>query len=92
MQENTQAITHDELREWLITYLAQLLGMDKAEVDPSFSFELYGLDSTAAVGLSGDLSNLLGREFDTSVAYDHPSVDALMEHLLSLNLLAPEAS
>ena len=89
MNDRTATVTRAEMREWLITYLAQLLGMERQEVDPAFSFELYGLDSTAAVGLSGDLSELLGREFDTAVAYDYPSIDALVEHLASLDVLAP---
>ncbi|MFT7669021.1 MAG: acyl carrier protein [Planctomycetota bacterium] len=87
MEQNPDAITRDELREWLATYLAQLLGMEAAEVDPDFSFELYGLDSTAAVGLSGDLSALLGREFDTVLAYDYPNINALLDQLTAIGAI-----
>lgn len=81
------AITPSALKAWLVSYLAQLLGVDERQVDPAFSFELYGLDSTAAVGLSGDLGELLGREFDPSIAYDHPTIDALVEHLVATKVL-----
>ncbi len=73
----------------MIAYLAQLLGMQPDEGDTGFSFELYGLAPTAAVGLSGDLGEVLGREFDASLAYDYPSIDALLDHLTASNLIVP---
>lgn len=84
------SITRSQMKRWLTSYLAQLLGISEREVDPAFSFELYGLDSTAAVGLSGDLGDLLGREFETALAYDHPTIDALVEHLVSARAVAPD--
>lgn len=89
MTDRPVRITPAQLKSWLIAYLARLLGVEEREVDPSFSFELYGLDSTAAVGLSGDLGELLGNEFDPAIAYDHPSIDALVEHLVSTRILSP---
>lgn len=89
MSNPTMTLTGSQLKRWLRAYLAQLLGVTDAEVDPAFSFELYGLDSTAAVGLSGDLSDLLGREFETGLAYDYPSIDALVDHLVSSRVVAP---
>jgi acyl carrier protein len=85
-----RSITASELKAWLVSYLAQLLGVDERQVDPAFSFELYGLDSSAAVGLSGDLGLLLGREIDVSIAYDHPTIDALVEQFVVLQAVAPE--
>ena len=84
---NPRTITPSALKAWLVSYLAQLLGVDERQVDTAFSFELYGLDSTAAVGLSGDLGELLGREFDPSIAYGHPTIDALVEHLVATKVL-----
>lgn len=90
MTDKPAQVTPTELKAWLIAYLAQLLGVDEKQVDPSFSFELYGIDSTAAVGLSGDLSDLLGRELDVALAYDHPTIDALVDHLVTTSLASPE--
>jgi len=87
MNEGRRTLTTTEVKDWLTSYLAQLLGIDRREVDPAFSFELYGLDSSAAVGLSGDLNDLLGREFDTSLAYDFPTIDALVAHLESTEVV-----
>ena len=85
--ESTRPFTCAEVREWLTSYLAQLLGIQRSEVDPSFSFELYGLDSSAAVGISGDLSDLLGHPFETSIAYDYPTINSLVEHLESADIV-----
>lgn len=87
---NETRVGAPDLKTWLVAYLAQLLGMEPAEVDPAFSFELYGLDSTAAVGLSGDLSDLLGQEFETALAYDYPTIDTLVAHLVAEGIVAPE--
>ena len=77
----------DALRAWLVTYLARLIGVPESEIDPAASFDVHGLDSSGAVGLSGDLEDLLGAEFETSLVYDHPSIDALVRHLVSLELV-----
>lgn len=79
--------SRDDLRDWMVAYLARLLDMEPAEIDPGCSFELYGLDSSGAVGLSGDLEDLLGTTFDTSLVYDYPTIDALLDHLQSLALV-----
>jgi acyl carrier protein len=76
---------HDDvesrIREWLTGYIAKLLGMDVDEVDCLRSFEHYGLDSSAAIGMTGDLSEWLGREVDLTAAYDHPTIDGLARAL-----------
>ena len=79
--------TREEMRAWMIDYVARLLGVDPGEVDPSGSFEHAGIDSSGAVGMSGDLEDLLGTQFETSLIYDHPSIDALVDHLVSLRLV-----
>ncbi len=81
-QQPATALSAHDLRAWLTTYLSQLLALDPSELSPSTPFESYGLDSSAAVGMSGDLGDLLGTELDASLAYDFPSIDALVEHLV----------
>jgi len=80
--------TASEVRDWLIAYVAQLLGMEAKDVDPAFSFERYGLDSSAAVGISGDLGDLLGCKLEVSLAYDHPTIDAVVDHLASRDIVS----
>jgi acyl carrier protein len=78
-----------EVRDWIITYLSELLGLPHHEIDPAQPFEIYGLESSGAVGFSGDLEDALGTTFDTTLAYDFPTVEALLDHLESEKLVRP---
>lgn len=69
------------IAEWLRTYVAKILECDGDALDETVSFERLGLDSSAAVGMVGDLSDWLGHEIDASAAYDHPSIRALSRAL-----------
>lgn len=70
-----------DVRQWLAAYLAELLEIEEDEVDTSVPFDRYGLDSSAAVGMTGDLEDWLGCEIDPTVIYDYPTVDALASYL-----------
>ena len=73
--------TQDEIRDWLITYLSTVLDIEPSTIDPSVPLNQYGVDSTAAAGLSGDLSEWLGVPLKDSIAFDHPTIDRLCAHL-----------
>ena len=79
--QSSKPYSSKQVREWLVLYMARLFRIEVDQVDAAKSFELQGLDSSGAVGLSGDLSELLGVEFDPTLAYDYPSIDALVGHL-----------
>lgn len=65
------------ISSWLKSYLADLLSLPEEEIDESTVLQRYGLDSSAAVGLAGDLGDWLGYELDPTITYDHPSIRAL---------------
>ncbi len=65
------------VRQWLVTYIADLLEFEPSEVNPQLPLSRYGLDSTAAVGLMGDLSQWLGREIAPKLLYEYRTIDAL---------------
>jgi acyl carrier protein len=70
-----------EIQDWIVAYLADLLEVEAEEVDVTVPFDRYGLDSSAAVGLTGDLETWLGTEVEPTLLYDYPTVEALVEHL-----------
>lgn len=78
------------VRDWLIGYVAQLLGIERSDVDPARNLERYGLDSSAAVGMSGDLSDLIGRDLDVSIASEFPTIDELVGHLVAVDAVRAE--
>jgi acyl carrier protein len=70
-----------DIQDWIVNYLTELLEIEAEEIDVTVSFDRYGLDSSAAVGLMGDLENWLETEIDPTIMYDYPTVESLSEHL-----------
>jgi acyl carrier protein len=80
-----QIRTAAEIQAWTASYLGELLEVDPEEVDITIPFDRYGLDSSAAIGLTGDLEDWLGSEVDPTLLYDYPTIEGLVKHL-SANL------
>lgn len=59
-----QPLTAAEIQAWIVSYLAQLLEIKPDEVDTAIPFGQYGLDSSAAVGMTGDLEDWMGRKIN----------------------------
>ncbi|MEH2080434.1 acyl carrier protein [Nostoc sp.] len=76
-----QPPTATKIQVWLVSYLAEQLEINSNEIDVTIPFERYGLDSSAAVSLSGDLEEWLGCEIDPTLLYDYPTIKALARHL-----------
>ncbi len=74
--------TEEEVSEWLVSYMAKLAAMSPEEIDLTQPFSSYGIDSTAAAGLSGDLGKWLGLTLKDSVAFDHPTIQGLSAHVV----------
>jgi acyl carrier protein len=70
-----------EIQAWIVSYLAELLEIEPDEVNPTIPFDRYGLDSSAAVGLTGDLEDWMEKKLDPTLLYDYPTVEALSRHL-----------
>ncbi|MGK7875556.1 MAG: acyl carrier protein [Xenococcaceae cyanobacterium] len=73
--------TAAEIQDWLVAYVAELLEIQQQEVDIKRDFDSYGLDSSAAVALTGDLEEWLGCEIYATLLYDLPNIEALAEYL-----------
>ncbi|MDJ0508248.1 MAG: acyl carrier protein [Crocosphaera sp.] len=72
---------YEDIEAWLISYLSKLLEIEPNELDPQVSFNEYGLDSSAAVILTGDLQEWLKNDLDPTLLFDYPTIAALAEHL-----------
>lgn len=69
---------------WIKGYVSRLLGVGQHEIETDVPFERYGLDSTAAAGLSGDLGELLGINLQENIVFHFPTIETLAEHAFSL--------
>ncbi|WP_416370484.1 acyl carrier protein [Streptomyces sp. PR69] len=68
-------------RNWLITRLSEYLQRPAEEIGSRTPFAEYGLDSVAALSLYGDIEEEFGLYLEPTVAWDHPTADALARHL-----------
>ena len=83
--------TEGAITDWLVTKVGQLAKIPPKKVDIGQPFAHYGLDSVAAVGLSGELSEWLGRPVAATLAYDYPTIGTMARHLAGAKALAPTA-
>ncbi|ATJ88115.1 acyl carrier protein [Ralstonia solanacearum] len=77
----TSSLDEATIQRWLIAHVASLLEQPEDSIDPALSFSYFGLDSVAAVGLSGDLESLLGRKLPATLTWDFPTIELLARHL-----------
>lgn len=78
-------VTSAKITEWLVAYMSDLLEIEPDEIDVETSFARYGLDSSAAVMLTGDLESWLGQEIEPTIMYDYPTIADLAAHLSQSN-------
>ncbi|MDJ0601108.1 MAG: acyl carrier protein [Crocosphaera sp.] len=79
--QQAQKPSYSEIETWLVSYLSKLLEVDPETIDVTSTFETYGLDSSAAVVLSGDLQEWLGTDLDPTLLFDYPTIETLCGYL-----------
>jgi acyl carrier protein len=73
--------TLEEIERMLVAYVAGKCGLPPVEIDRTRRFDHYGLDSTDAVMLIGDLEDFVGRPLSAALPYSHPTIEKLAQHL-----------
>jgi len=73
--------TQAEFENWLVSSLSERLKVKPSEIDVLRPFASYGLDSAAAVSLSGELQTKLGRHLPPTLAWDYPNIKSLARYL-----------
>jgi acyl carrier protein len=71
------------VQEWMQQYVGELLEIQPDEIDLDMPFNRYGLDSSAAVGLTGDLGTWIGVDVDAASAYDYPTIRQLSQAVVT---------
>jgi acyl carrier protein len=74
-------VTTEEIRDWLVSKIAELTGIEPREISVEEPFAAVGLTSSDAVVLSGELEELLGRRLSPALLYDYPSIHILARRL-----------
>jgi acyl carrier protein len=68
---------YEEIQNWLISKLSKELSLKEEEIDIHEPLASYGLSSMTAVGLTGDLEDLLSIELSATLAWDYPSIEEI---------------
>jgi acyl carrier protein len=74
-------MTREQISEFCIASLANILRISKDRVETGAKFNRLGLDSAMLVYLMMELEEKLDLELSTDDFYDYPTVDALSRYL-----------
>lgn len=74
-------MTAAAIEAWLVRAIARSLHVDERDIDRTRPFAELGVDSVAAVELSGDLESFLGKRVEPTVVWDYPTIALLAAHL-----------
>ena len=81
VDEDSRDAASQQIQAWMMAWLIHRSGMDPRDVGPETRFTDHGLDSMAAVELSGELDDWLGVELTPAVAWNHPTPATLAAYL-----------
>lgn len=70
-----------DIEHWLQQAVAEALEKPTDTIALDVPLSEMGLDSVAAVALTGDLEDWSGLEVDPTLIFDYPTIQALAEHL-----------
>ena len=74
-------LTKESLENWIINWVKENKKLEDIHIDPKESLFSYGLDSIAAVKLSGDLEQFLQRNLEPTIVWEYPCVHDLSEYI-----------
>ncbi|MFC8433326.1 acyl carrier protein [Streptomyces sp. NPDC057253] len=69
------------IRAWLVDRVAYYLERNPADIDEGTQLAEMGLDSVYALTLCGDVEDRFGLVVEPTLAWDHPTIDAITAHL-----------
>lgn len=81
MTDPTPVNGTDAMRAWLTGRIAYYVERAPEDIDPDVKLVGYGLDSVFALTLCGDIEDEYGLEVDPTLAWDHPTVNAIVAAL-----------
>ena len=70
-----------EIEAFLRERVAKERVIGVADVDPTIPLDQLALDSMALLGIVGDLAERLETEIDTTLLFEHPTIERLARHL-----------
>jgi myxalamid-type polyketide synthase MxaD len=79
MSENSA--NAEVIQAWLVSKLSKRLGIAPDEMDVREPLASYGLGSTEAVSVAGELAEWLKRKLSPALVYEYPTIESLARYL-----------
>ncbi|MBU7586761.1 MAG: acyl carrier protein [Nostoc sp. TH1S01] len=76
-----QTYTVEKIQAWLTSHLAELLGVEVAEIDIQAPLDSYGLDSAQGMLLVAKGGEFLGFQLSPLLLWHYPTIDLLSQRL-----------
>ncbi|MBE9049542.1 thioester reductase domain-containing protein [Nostocales cyanobacterium LEGE 11386] len=83
-----QSYSAADIQAWLVSNLAELIGVETDEIDVSENLETYGLDSAQAMTLVSKLEKLLGFQPSPLLLWHYPTIASLSQRLADSDSVA----
>jgi len=74
-------ITNEEIEDWLVSNISQVLEIEKDEIDTTLTFNRLGVDSITGVQITGDLEEMVGFKIDTVLLFKYPTIEKISSFL-----------
>jgi 8-amino-7-oxononanoate synthase len=74
-------MTADQIQSWMVTRIAEALSVRPDEIDVRAPFTDHGLDSVAALQLTGALEDVVGQPLSATLIFEYPTIETLAAHL-----------
>lgn len=81
MTQATPTPSRQEISAWLVDWIAREAELSPEEVDLDQSLLQYSLSSITATILVGDIEDWLGVTLPPTLAWDYPTISALVDFL-----------
>jgi len=81
------SMKEDDVRSWLVGYLAEMLDVPPDSIGPGREFSDYGLDSMDAVVVGGALEERFDVEVDATLFLRNRTIDELIADLRRARLV-----
>jgi acyl-CoA synthetase (AMP-forming)/AMP-acid ligase II/acyl carrier protein len=80
--ETESLVTQENIEEWLLDKLVSSLGIAPEEIDFEEPWVNYGLDSSLAISLTGELEKWLNLDLETTLFWEYPKISELVIYLV----------
>lgn len=71
----------EDIIKWCQQYVADILEMSVADVDPAADFDRLGIDSAVAVSLLVEVEDRFGVELPPEALFENPNLNAVADYL-----------